>query len=249
MIQARQVKTEGAHGFPQSRQPVVGQHRAAVGPQRPVDDVEVGQQLRRRLVRLEPEVQLVLGLVVQDLLRGRGEPAVNDPQRAPVRLVGTGGLVARIGQCRQLVADLDQPRRHRQLFLQRGDLAEVVRERGVRRARGGQPDDVGGDVRVAVAVAADPRPGPQDRLVEQVRIRPAGLQRCAYFGVHLRDDLEERGRVVAQTRFRSRPESSTGTTGSTRSATASECCGAVRFRCRGHPRCACGRASAAASAL
>ena len=59
---------------------------------------------------------------------------------------------------------LHQPRRHRQLLLQRGDFGEVVRERGVGRAAGGQPDDVGGDVRVAVAVTADPRPGPQDRL-------------------------------------------------------------------------------------
>ena len=111
------------------------------------------------------------------------------------------GSCARVGQCHQFVADFDQPRRHRQLFLQRGDFAEVVCERGVRRPRSGQPDDVGGDVRVAVAVAADPRPGPQDRLLEQVRVRPAGLQRGAYFGVHLRDDLEEGGRVIAQTGF------------------------------------------------
>ena len=73
-VQAGQVKTEGAHRFPQPGQPVVGQHRAAVGAQRPVDDVEVGQQFRRRFVALEAEVQLVFGLIVEDLLRGRGEP-------------------------------------------------------------------------------------------------------------------------------------------------------------------------------
>ena len=76
-VQTGQVKTEGAHGFPQPGQPVVGEHRAAVGPQRPVDDVEVGQQLRRGLVALEPEVQLVFGLsrrgsAVRSRSAGRG---------------------------------------------------------------------------------------------------------------------------------------------------------------------------------
>ena len=74
-VQTGQVKTEDVHGFPQPGQPVVGQYRAAVGAQRRVDDVEVGQQLRRSPVALEAEVQLVLGLVVQDLGGGRGQPA------------------------------------------------------------------------------------------------------------------------------------------------------------------------------
>ena len=64
-------------------------------------------------------------------------------------------------------------------------------QRGVRGAAGRQPDDVGGDVGVAVAVAADPRTGPQDRFGQQVRVGPAGLQRVAHLGVDLRDDLEE----------------------------------------------------------
>ena len=201
MSRPRQVKTEGVHGFPQPGQPVVGQYRAAVGPQRRVDNVEVGQQLRRGPVALEAEIQLVLGLVVQDLLGGRGEPGVDDPQGAPVRFVGARGLVARVGQRRQLVAHPHQTRRHRQLFLERRDFAEVVCERGIGGAGCGQPDDVGGDIRVAVTVAADPGPGPQDRLLEQVRVRPTRPQRRAYFGVHLRDDLEEGRRVITQTGF------------------------------------------------
>ena len=126
---------------------------------------------------------------------------MDDPQGAPVRFVGARGLVARVGQRRQLVADVNQPRRHRQFLLERGDFGEVVRERGVGSAGGGQPDDVGGDVRVAVAVAADPGPGPQDRLLEQVGVRPAGPQRRPHLGVDLRDDLEERRRVIAQSRL------------------------------------------------
>ena len=62
-VQAGQMKTEDAHGFPQPRQPVVGQHRAAVGAQRRVDDVEVGQQLRRACSTAgRPEVELVLAV-------------------------------------------------------------------------------------------------------------------------------------------------------------------------------------------
>ena len=171
-VEAGQVKPEDAHRFPQPGQPIVGQHRAAVGAQRRVDDIEVGQQLGRRHVALEAEVEFVFGLTVEDLGRGRGKPAVDHPQRAPVRLVGAGGLVARIGQRGQLVADLHQPRRHRQFLLERGDFDEVVRQRGVRGAAGGQPDHVGGDVGVAVTVTADPRAGPQDRLA-RAGARPA----------------------------------------------------------------------------
>ncbi len=89
------MKPECVHGFPQPCQPVVGEHRTAVGPQRCVDDIEIRQQLRRCPVALQAEIQLVLGLIVQDLLGGRGETAVDDPKRTPIRFVSTGGLVAR----------------------------------------------------------------------------------------------------------------------------------------------------------
>ena len=73
-----------------------------------------------------------------------------------------------------------------------------MRERGIGRAGGGQPDHVGGHIGIAVAVAADPGAGPQDRLGQQIRVGPAAAQRFPDLGVDLRDHLEERGRVIAQ---------------------------------------------------
>ena len=106
----------------------------------------------------------MFGLTVEDFGRGRGQPPVDHPQRAAVRFVGAGRLVTFGGQRLEFVADLHQPRRHRQFLFQRGDLGEVVLQRGIRSAAGGQPNHVGGDVGVAVAVTADPRARPQHRL-------------------------------------------------------------------------------------
>ena len=68
-VQTGQVKSEDVHGFPQPGQPVVGQQRAAVGAQRGVDGVEIGQQLPRRRVGRQAEVEQVVRLSVQDLAR------------------------------------------------------------------------------------------------------------------------------------------------------------------------------------
>ncbi len=98
----------------------------------------------------------MFGLTVEDLGRRRGQPPVDDPHRPAVRFVGAGRLVALVGKCGELVADLHQPRRHRQFLFQLGDFGEVMLQRGVRGPAGGQPNHVGGDVGVAVAVTADP---------------------------------------------------------------------------------------------
>ena len=172
-VETGQVKPEDVHGFPQPGQPVVGQHRAAVSAQGSIDDVEVGQQLGRRLVALQAEVEFMFGLAVEDLGRCCGEAPMDDTQRAAVRLVGAGRLVAQIGQCGQLVADLHQPRGHRQFLFERGDFDEVVLQRGVGGATRRQPDHLGGDVGIAVAVAADPRAGAQDGLRSPSELRVA----------------------------------------------------------------------------
>ena len=107
-------------------------------------------------------------------------------------------LVAVLCQCRQFVGDDDQSRRHRQLLLQSGQLGSVVTQRGVGGAAGGQSHHVGSDVRVAVAVAADPGAGPQDGFGQQVGVGPPTAQRLPDLGVDLWHHLEERGLVVAE---------------------------------------------------
>ena len=140
----------------------------------------------------------MFGLNIEDLGRRCGQPPVDDPQRAAVRFVGAGRLVALVGQPSEHVADRHQPRRHRQFLFQRGDFGEVVLQRGVGRPAGGQPNHVGGDVGVAVTVTTDPRTGPQHRFLEEVRVGPAGLQRGPHLRVDLRDDFKERCLVVTQ---------------------------------------------------
>ena len=76
-----------------------------------------------------------------------------------------------------------------------------MRKRGEGSPAGGQFHDLGGDVRVAVAVTADPGSRPHDRPVQEIGIRPAATQRVANRGVDLGDDLEERRRVVPQAGF------------------------------------------------
>ena len=71
-------------------------------------------------------------------------------------------------------------------------------QRGVGRAAGGQSHHVGGDVGVAVAVAADPRAGPQDRFGEQIGVGPAAAQGVADFGVDFRHHVEKRCLVIPQ---------------------------------------------------
>ena len=49
-------------------------------------------------------------------------------------------------------------------------------QRGVGRPSGGQAHHLGGDIRVPVAITADPRSGPQNRFVQQVRV---GQRACS----------------------------------------------------------------------
>ncbi len=137
------------------------------------------------------------GRVTEDACRRAGEPRPQAPHGPAVRLVRPERrlVTGLVGQPVQLRGDGDQPRRHRQLPLEDLQFGEMVFERGLRCAVGGTCDHVGGDVRVAVAVAADPRAGPQHRLGEHSRIRPAAAQRIAQFRIDPRHHLEQ-GRVV-----------------------------------------------------
>ena len=104
------MKTEDVHGFPQPGQPVVGEQPAAVGAQRRVDDVEIGEQLGRRQRRVRKPRSSMFGLNVEDLGRRGGQPGTDDAHCAAVWFVGAGRLVAVVGQRREFVADRHQPR-------------------------------------------------------------------------------------------------------------------------------------------
>ena len=134
---------------------------------------------------------------------GGGEPGVDALERHPVGLVvGVGRRPRRRGQRHQLGRGLHEADRHRQLDPQVVDLAQVAAEGGGGLAGDGLLQRLGGHERVAVAVAAHPRPHPHQGLVEQLAVgprRPATARPARADGlVQRRDHLEERQVVVLQ---------------------------------------------------
>ena len=201
-VKTGQVKTEDAHRFSQPGEPVVGQHARCRWP--------AARRRRRRGRRATRRVSRRRGRPRSSSCSGwRSRISAAVAVRRPwiTRSARRYGSSARAGSAHVSASaassslivtsrtDIDSS------CSSAGQFLEVVRQRGVRRAAGGQADHLGGDVRIAVAVAADPRARPQDGLLEHVRFGPAGLQRRPDLGVDLRDDVEERRRVVPQPGF------------------------------------------------
>ncbi len=138
--------------------------------------------------------------VARELPRGRGQPRVDADQRVAVRLVlAVGVVVVRLGGEReQLRRGRDQPCGQRELRAQQVHFGEIVLE-GQRRLgadRVGQRFRV--DERIAVAVAADPGAGAQERRQRgAVDAEVAGEPR-AEVGVDAGNLVEERVPVVGQ---------------------------------------------------
>ena len=128
------------------------------------------------------------------LLQGGGEARVHAGQRAPVGLVDAVlvGIGRALGQGIHLDRHVDQRGRQRQLAAQVVHLGQVVAqcqfalalERVLQRLRG--------DVRIAVAVAADPLAHAQEGR------NALGAQRFLQLGIHPGDLAKEGGFVVAQ---------------------------------------------------
>ena len=167
-VEPAQVEAEHLDGLAQPQQPVVGQRAGAVAAQRRVDDVEVGAQLVGRRRRAAAAASGA----------GPGHPA--EHRRAPWRPAGRrcrrapGGRARRRGTASRRrrprparsssCGRRDQPVGHRQLVAQRArSSARWWPSAVVGLPAGGPAQRVGGDERVAVAVAADPRAGQQHR--------------------------------------------------------------------------------------
>ena len=128
----------------------------------------------------------------QPLQRG-GQPRVHADQRAAIGLVlamlagvgRAGGELAHRGR------DVHQDGGDRQLGAELVHLGQVVAQRGLALLAQRELQRVGGDVGVAVAVAADPVAHAKER-----RDLEAG-QRLLDLAVHARDLAQERGVVVA----------------------------------------------------
>ena len=199
-VQSAEVEAEDVDGAAQPGQPVVGQGPRTVAAQRGVDRVELGQQLGRGRVGRPLDPRRGARHRAEHLLGGRAQPGVDAVERPPVGLVGAERRpVARgLGQRGELGGRGDQPVGHRQLDRQPRHLGQVVAQRGLGLPGGGPAQRVGGDERVAVPVAADPRTRSQQRPLEQRHPGPALPQRRAQLRVQRGHHLEQRQLVVAQ---------------------------------------------------
>ncbi len=103
------------------------------------------------------------GLAGQLAVRRR-QPRVDPRQGAAIRLVGAGvgGVAAGVGQRGDRIVDLRIIGRDREFGTERVDLREIMAERDFRRAGERGLERIGGDERIAVAVAADPVAGLQE---------------------------------------------------------------------------------------
>ncbi len=192
-LELREVEAEGLHLPHELLQVAVRGTRCAGVDERRLHDLQVGDELLRLAVA---EVGVTTA--------GRGHAAGDREHRRTVRLArGVGGRLRD-----QLVRELPHPLPQRLEVRRRGGAVPVERELAARLARrrlegaervlGGEgrglPGHLGGDVRVAVAVAADPGPEEDERArdgrgapcvaVEQPVVEPP---------VHLGERAEERG--------------------------------------------------------
>ncbi len=165
--------------------------------QRRLDGAQVGQELGGIAVRSLRLHRVAQRLGAGEIVQARRQARIHADQCAPVGFVAAVFAVIRrgLGQCQHRLAGRRQHLRHRQLGTQRVHLGEVEAQRrlGLARQRGAQGGGI--DVRVAVAVAADPVAHAQER-----RHLVAG-QRTLDVAVQLGDLRQEGARVVAERVF------------------------------------------------
>ena len=175
-IHDREMKAEGADRFAQIEQSAVSQIAIAVVAQRFHDHRQVGRESLGRGVGLGFPAWRPYGRASEQHLARGGQPRIDGGERAAIRLVhllkrrvfraGGQRLQRRAGR-NILVAD-------RQFGAQQVHLFEVIIENRLRLATDRIFQRLRGDVRIAVAVAAHPRAGFQERQdvavqAEQVR--------------------------------------------------------------------------------
>ena len=199
-VELRQVEAEHIDRAAQRVEAARRERCRAVRRERRGDRVEIGAQVRRRGVRFAHHARRSRRYVARERSGGSGEAAVDPDQRLPIRLVlPVRILVVRVPrELEQRGRRLHQSRRQRQLAAEPVHLIEVMLERDGRLRADRVRQRFRRHERIAVAVAADPRAGTQERLqpghveVEIVR-KPRRHVR-----VELRNLVEKRVAVVRE---------------------------------------------------
>ena len=147
-----------------SRKPPARDHARIVRDQRAVEHVEIGLEL--------PDTGIGLCLADRpshdldvELLRRRREPRIDAGDRQTIGLAAPvrRGVGRALGERAQLVGDVGEMGRDRQLRAERMQLLQIELQHAARLQPQRAAHHVGRDERIAVAVAADPAPHPQER--------------------------------------------------------------------------------------
>ena len=172
--------------------------RPAVRPERRVDHVEIGGELLNRRIGRRIDDRMAQRHDVVEVARGRGETGVHAGDRAAVGLFAPGQrfVVGAVGERGEFGADLGEARGERQFAAKLVQFVEVVGERAGALAPHGFIEDLRSHVRVAVAVAADPRADAQEgRHARPAQPGAEGAERILDLAVEPRQ-LAEEGVVV-----------------------------------------------------
>ena len=174
-VDGREMKAEHVHGPLQGAQPPA-RHDAGVGLlQRERDGCEIGAEFRRGRVGRTIDDRLTKGDDMVELARRLGEARIHSGDGASVGLLAArgGGIVGRVGKRRKFRTHRGEIGGKRQLGAQLVQFVQIVADRPGALQPHQLVEHVSGDERIAVAVAADPRPDAQERA-DRLRARLAG---------------------------------------------------------------------------
>ena len=129
------MEPEGAHRLAQAGEFGVGEQAVVPRAQRVVDDVEVGEQF----VGLQVgggtgHLDAGVGATSEEGDVGLLQPSADPAEGAPVGLVVAFVLGVEVGEFEQVVVGGGEPARQRKAHLEAVEFAQVVRDRGLRRA-------------------------------------------------------------------------------------------------------------------
>ncbi len=195
-VERREMEAEDLQRAHQRRQPRRDQRAGVVVVQRGFDDAQVGKAVVGRRIRVLRRDGVAQRAGARERLQRRRQPRVDAGQRAAVGLV----LAVRVavgaarGQRPHRGRDRGQQLRGRELGAELVDLAQVVAQRDLGLARQRQTQRVGVDMRVAVAVAADPVAHAEERRHRRRRLP----ERAFEVAVEPRQRAQEGRRVVRQ---------------------------------------------------
>ena len=174
-VDGREMKAEHVHGALQGAQAPASDDAGVGLPQRERDGREVGAEFRRRRVRRPIDDRLTQGDHVVKLARRLGEARIHSGDGASVGLLapGGGGIVGRVGKLGKFRTHRGEVGSERQLGAELVQFVQIVADRAGALQPHRLVEHVSGDEWIAVAVAADPRPDPQERA-DRLRPRLAG---------------------------------------------------------------------------